>query len=194
MEALPLELQEHIFSYLLPYIDYATITAVPVSSDAERLAVYNLRLTSRIINAGATNAFVQVIEDVPTRCTQEGLQNLAELTELPGLSQKITRLAFNTSKLYIGRSHEEQTLDYVRLMSSVRDAWLKVGFQEDLSTILQRVPRFEHLVCLPSLISGVAVEKFGWRRMMALRRLARSAEDPLPVCNFHRNGWPVTRR
>lgn len=181
METLPLELHEHIFSYLLPCGDRSADCAVPLSTQAERIDVYNLRLTSRDIKTGTIQAFAKIVEDVPTKCTEDGLQSLAQLITLPPISKRITSLALDTSKMFIGEAHEEQTLDYVRLMCSVRNKWLQSGFQQELVTILCGLPRLEHFTCVTKLTSGVAVEKFGWRRMVALRRVARTATDPLLV-------------
>lgn len=181
MEALPLELQEHIFSFLLPHVDYSTIGAVPTSSRAERISVYNLRLTSRAIKTGASQVFIKVIEDVPTKVTEDSLQVLNKLTSLPQVSEKVTRLAFNTSKLFIGKSHEEQTLDHLKLKRDARDEWIELPFQGALMRILRRLSRLEHLIVVHRLVSGVDIEKFGWRRQMAIERVARSAEDPLLV-------------
>ena len=101
MEVLPLELRQHISSFLCPQISPKDITAVPVSTQASRTDIYNLRLASHRLNAGAQHAFILTIGDVPTQCEARSLQYLDALVALPELGGKITHLTFHACKLCV---------------------------------------------------------------------------------------------
>jgi hypothetical protein len=133
IESLPLELREHITSFLLPYF-----------SPASRTDVYNLRLVSRSINAGAKNAFVQVIGNVPTQCTPQSLAKLESLIALVG-KQHITHLAFHACRLYV--TAPPLSTDLIKITEEARDrrTWSGDSLEDELINILRETSRLKHL-------------------------------------------------
>ncbi|KAL6709457.1 hypothetical protein ACN47E_001392 [Coniothyrium glycines] len=181
MESLPLELQDLIFSYLLPKVDRITVTAIPVSSHVARADVYSVRLVSRSLSTASLKVFAKLIEDVPTRCASEvNMSKLSDLVLQDHIKDHITSLAFDTSKLFIGESHEEQTLPFLRFNNDLQSDWLtSEGFQDLFAAFYAHLPRLQHLVCVASTMSGVQAASFGVRRAIALHRLSSIAADPL---------------
>ncbi|KAF1934754.1 hypothetical protein EJ02DRAFT_167255 [Clathrospora elynae] len=146
METLPLELREQITSFLLPRANRKAITAAPFSSKAERTDIYNLRLTSHRINAGASQAFLKVIGDVPTKCTKSSLHSLANLVALEDVGKHITTLAFNTCALFLGE--KKRYLNDIRFSAFERSLWITTTLGDELVKILRKTPRLRHLTYL----------------------------------------------
>jgi hypothetical protein len=145
MNALPLEILEHISLYLLPPVDRKFVTSTHAYSNADRADVYNLRLVSRFVNLGALYSFIRAVEDVPTQDNDRSLRSLASLVALPDVRKNITSLSFSACKLYVSE-HKPQDI-YVQEMSE-RSAWLKRVFRKELVNILRQTPRLRHLTCL----------------------------------------------
>jgi hypothetical protein len=145
MDALPLEIREHISLYLLPPVDQKAITSTHAYSRAERANVYSLRLVNRRMNLGTLHSFVRAIEDVPTQDNDRSLRCLASLIALPDVRKNITSLAFSACKLYISK-HTPQD-EYVQEITELA-IWLGRVFQEELVNILRQTPRLRHLTCL----------------------------------------------
>lgn len=133
IEILPLELREHITSFLLPYF-----------SPASRTDVYNLRLASRSLNAGAQKAFIQVIGNVPTQCNHTSLKILGHLIALVG-KQHITYLAFHTCKLYV--TTLPPGIDLIEIAEEARErgTWIRDCLEDKLINILRETSRLRHL-------------------------------------------------
>jgi hypothetical protein len=100
MLSLPLELQQQIIAELLPPKSLKQVVKVPNSRDKERNDVYNVRLICECLRAAASQAFIWVLEDVPTQCREGVLHNLASLLELPDISSKFTCLTLNAYRLF----------------------------------------------------------------------------------------------
>jgi hypothetical protein len=196
MEALPLELREHITSLLLLGSPSAGTTARPLSYKLSRTAIYSLRLTSRRMNEGAQQAFIQIVEDIPTQCTEQSLQRLEALVALPNVGKHIIHLAFNTCKLYLvppnvpssdqmdafgqRKDFERQGLEDLK---SLRSSWIKKAFGKQLARILRKTPRLRNLTCRPDALrrlgefgSGSVVRELGEKELVA------GIPDPLEVC------------
>ncbi|KAF1844081.1 uncharacterized protein K460DRAFT_419042 [Cucurbitaria berberidis CBS 394.84] len=176
METLPLELREEIFLYLLPRICRTQVVSVPVSSKAERTDIYNLRLTSRRVNTGASQAFLAVIGDIPTGCREQSVQNLTNLVGLADVGNHITCLAFNTCKLYIT---EKQTLRQINQTCYDRCQWIAKSFCSEVLAILRKTSRLRHLICLPEATRGSEVLRFGVGHMVLLEVIVKDMYDPM---------------
>lgn len=179
METLPLELREQIFAHLLSRKDRKEIITLPVSIPSERNDVYNLRMTSRRISAGGSQAFVDIIEDVLTKCEEESLGNLAALVALPGVSNTLTCLSLSTRKTFFAR-------DITTVRDDSRKSWLQANLYNRLVVIMRQMPRLRHLVCLidafrpmeaPSLATGPSGTRDEVINMVA-------GPDPLLVSAF----------
>jgi hypothetical protein len=172
MEALPLELQEQIFAYLLSRKDLKWVIKLPVSTLSERTDVYNLRLTSRRIHTGVSQSFVRIIQDVPTECREKSLKHLAALIELPAISSNLTCLTLNTCKLFNikGTIEDDAEMNH-------RASWLKERLEAELVAIIHKVPRIQHLVCVVEAIRGCSTKG----RSARIDKNVAQGPDPMQV-------------
>jgi hypothetical protein len=132
MEQLPLELQQEICSWLLPLTSLTT-TQAPISSKLERINVYHFRLVCRSLRSGASAAFVKIVGDIPTKCTDQSLFRLKSLVLLPQIGKDITHLTFNTCKLSFEKSTSKETFQWLK---SKRRQWIRRHLRASLATIL----------------------------------------------------------
>lgn len=186
METLPLELREEICSYLLHHIDRTAIVAVPASSKAERDDIYSLRLTSKRINTGASQAFVQIVGDIPTECTEESLNSLLRLVELTVVGKTVTCLTFHACKLHIT---EKKTLKELNVHCYQREKWVRFNLCSKLSAILRSTPRLRHLTCILEAMRGSGILQFGGGQMFALERNVQDMFDPMQVSGLDHKLW-----
>jgi hypothetical protein len=153
MEALPLELREHISSFVFPRISQTGAVAdVPVSYQASKIDVYNLRLTSHRMNEGAQKAFVRMIEDVPTQCTEQSLLKLGRAIALVG-GHNITHLTFNMCKLYAEETSTPR-LNMQRIFEEAhkRTAWIRGALQGAVAHIFGEASRLKHLTLVSEMV------------------------------------------
>jgi hypothetical protein len=165
MQTLPLELHEHIFTYVLPHIGQKDVTAAPVYDKAERIDVYNVRLTSQRLRTGASTAFVRIVGHIPTECTPDSLQKLASLVALPEIGDSLGCLTLNTCKAFYGPGH----------VMNAHAAWLRDMLEQNLLAIFEKLPRLRHLRCVVEAIRGV--RNLG----MYLKGHVSMATDPMRV-------------
>ncbi|KAH7095567.1 hypothetical protein FB567DRAFT_33336 [Paraphoma chrysanthemicola] len=157
MEALPLELRQHIFASLLPHHERSELTVLPTTSTVERHDIYNLRLTSRRSYEGAWPVFTRIIEDVPTECKEESFLNLEALVDMADVSSHLTCLSINTCVLFLTGDQSKQTIQEKILK---RKAWLRLAFEQRLSAVIGKAARLRHAVyqlCRPQqseILSG----------------------------------------
>jgi hypothetical protein len=173
MEALPLELRQHISAYLLPHHDRCQLVALPTTTSVERDSVYNLRLTCRRTHEGAWQVFSRIVEDVPTECREESLRNLEFLVALPGVSSNVTCLALNAYKLYDTRKQWREDLEQETFH---RQLWLKQMLARQLRAIVGRAGRLCHLICVLERLRPASFE-----RSLRLERHLQSIPDPMHV-------------
>jgi hypothetical protein len=165
MDSLPPELREQIFNSLLPLPDQGQLIALPSSTKSERNNIYNLRLTSKRTYQETFQAFMNLVQDVPTRCTEKSWENLAALIELPHVCKSMTRLALITSKLHLSREGQGD---------DCRHSWLREQLPAVLRSIIRKAPRLRSLVCTfeGTLVVGnllgqetLQVSQTSWRRI-----------------------------
>jgi hypothetical protein len=169
MEALPLELQEQIFSRLFPGHDRKQLVALPVSSASERANVYSIRLTSRRFRIAASRAFGKLVEDVPTSCSEKSMRSLAALVEQPDISRNLECLSLKVSKVLIWNDDI-----FTRSAVAQRMAWAQRYFKEELLSIVTKAPRLRHMICI--------VQALTWHIFHGhLREEAQEGPDPMQV-------------
>jgi hypothetical protein len=144
MDQLPLELYEHIFSYLLSQKHREQLVALPVSTKSERTDIYNLRLTSRRICMGASQLLLNILQDVATQCKENSFRHLAALVDIPTIASNMTCLTLRTEE-----SSRECVSDSLVDDFSVIDrriAWMQEDLHSSLVSIIQKAPRIRHLI------------------------------------------------
>jgi hypothetical protein len=194
MEALPLELRQHISSFVFPQISRTGGVAdvrVSYTYQASKTDVYNLRLTSRRMNDGAQKAFIRTIEDVPTQCTEQSLLKLGRVITLVG-GQNITHLTFNMCKLYAEETSTSR-LDMQRIFEEAqeRTAWIEGVLQGAVAHIFGEASRLKHLTLVSEMVhwtlpangqvypAGPGVFSIG--RKIPADEVAARMPDPLKV-------------
>lgn len=150
MDTLPLELHEHIFSYLLPSRDLKELLTVPASTDKQRADVYHIRLANRRLRSSISSSFIRVIEDVPTECTDESMQKLASLVAIPEVGDKMTCLTMNSCKEFSTQKHNK----FAHFCEEIdtEPAWLNDSLRQNLISVVQKAPRICHLICVLEII------------------------------------------
>jgi hypothetical protein len=143
MDFLPLELREQIFSHLLSRQNLEKLVALLVSTKSERTDIYNLRLTSKRIYEGTLQSFVNIVQDIPTDCKEESLNNLAALVGLPEVCSTMTCLALNTCMLFFLGSQVGCNAEI-----DLRATWLQGKLHTALVSIIQKAPRLQSVVCI----------------------------------------------
>lgn len=134
MDALPVELCEQIFAYILPITDQKKIVPLPVSTKLQRIAIYNLRLSCQRLHALAWPSFIRIIEDVPTTCSEKCMHYLASLIALPEIYNGLTCLALKDDR---------------RLPQLIaHDSWLRGNFLRNLVDVMTKIVQFRHLICV----------------------------------------------
>ena len=178
MDALPIELLEEIISSLLPCIDETRVVSVPVSSKTERADIYNLRLTSRRINAGASQAFLKLIGDVPTECREQSMRNLESLVRLAHVGNRMTCLTFNTCVLFIT---DEHSIEQINKEYDDRYLWIIHTFRNAILAILRKTLRLRHIICLYEATRGPKEFEFGRGQTVIPNHDASGTLDPMKV-------------
>lgn len=182
MNALPLELRESICSYLFPPIDRVNAVSAPTSSEVERTAIYNLRLTSQRMKDATSFVFLKVIQDVPRQCTEQSLRHLGNLIHLTGDGSQITFLTFSSCKLSFT---EQNSMSQVKDSAAERCKWIKTYLAQYLGSIFDITPSLRHLVCCFEAVCGSKVLEFGRRSMFALKNIVdEKIPDPIQVCLY----------
>ncbi len=182
MEHLPLELHEQIFAYLLaPRRDWTNILAAPLSARTERADIYNLRLTCRRIKRAATQPFVQIVGDIPTKCTRECFRTLMNLIELDDVNKNITFLTFDTCKLLI---IEKQTLSQLNIKCMRQQGWTTRELHDEACSIFQKIPRLRHMIYFLEAMRGSKTLGFTTGQMVALEVYVGNIPDPTHVSYF----------
>ena len=153
LETLPLEIHEQIFAYLVPRQRHRNLGFLDPDyyNRKERLDIYNIRLTCRRLRMAALQTFVWILEDLPTKCQENTLRNLAALLESPEISSRLTYLTLSPYHLFT----EEGYTHHLSVMAdSQRDefhahcAWLRDTRSETLVAIIRLAPKIRHLVCV----------------------------------------------
>ena len=158
LETLPLEIHEHIFAYLVPRQRHKNLACLDPDywSEQERPDIYNIRLTCRRLRTAAWQTFVWILEDLPTKCQEGTLRNLAALLELPEISTRLTYLTLSPYHLF---TEEGYTHHLSVIADSRRDefhahcAWLRGTRSETLVAIIRLAPKIRHLVCVIASLS-----------------------------------------
>ncbi|KAH7085927.1 hypothetical protein BKA63DRAFT_29169 [Paraphoma chrysanthemicola] len=144
MEALPLELRQHIFAYLLPHHERSEVTVLPTTTTVERHDVYSLRLTSRRSYEGAWPVFTRIIEDIPTECKEESILNLEALVDMADVSSHLTCLSISTCVLFLTGDQSKQAREE---KVSKRSAWLRLALEQRLAAVIGKAGRLRHAIC-----------------------------------------------
>jgi hypothetical protein len=181
MDTLPLELREQIFGYLLSRQDLEQVVMLPVSTKFERIDIYNLRLTSKRMCEGAAQTFASIVQDVPTECREESLNNLAALLDLPDVCKVMTCLALNTCKM----SPPKDVVDGDTLID-LRALWLQEKLSIALVTIIRKAPQLRSLACTYEDIRGLNKDGLDRKEAFALYRRAHGLPHPFLVSSFPR--------
>lgn len=160
MDALPLELYEQIFEYLVPVYDVREIVTLPTYTKEQRQDIYNIRLTSRWLQRHSTLHFTRVIQDVPTGCMNLGMQKLASLAKTPGVGEKMTCLSLNGFAQVIVHKKSEDGDRQFRVVPE----WLRESFPEILRKVLSDMPLIRDLVCIMNCLDWANTEAYndGW--------------------------------
>jgi hypothetical protein len=144
MDQLPLELYEHIFSYLLSQKHREQLVALPVSTKSERTDIYNLRLTSRRICMGASQLLLNILQDVATQCKENSFRHLAALVDIPTIASNMTCLTLRTEES--SRECDSDSLVDDFSVIDRRIAWMQEDLHSSLVSIIQKAPRIRHLI------------------------------------------------
>ena len=158
LETLPLEIHEQIFAYLVPRQRHKNLACLDPDywNEKERPDIYNVRLTCRRLRTAALQTFVWILEDLPTKCQEKTLRNLAALLESPEISSRLTYLTLSPYQLFTGDNYCTPFSVYVdshRDEFHARCAWLRDTLSETLGAIIRLAPKIRHLVCLIVTIS-----------------------------------------
>lgn len=144
MDAIPLELHEQIFEYLVPLYDLKEITTLPTYTKEQRRDIYNIRLTNRRLRTHSTLHFVRIVQDVPTGCTNNSMQKLASLVTMPGVGEKMTCLSLNDfAQVIVQREKEDGDWEF-----RVVPEWIRESLPEILRNVVSGMPLLHHLVCI----------------------------------------------
>jgi hypothetical protein len=174
MDQLPLELYEHIFSYLLSQKHREQLVALPVSTKSERTDVYNLRLTSRRVCMGASHLLSDILQDVPTQCKEDSLIKLAALVEIPTVSRTLTCLTLKSE----GFSHQWNSDSLADDFSDINRqlAWVQENLHSGLAAIIQKASRIRHIIYV--------LEEDRWAKVLRRRMRYKlwRGQEPIP---FH---------
>lgn len=179
MNALPLELREIICSYLFPPIDRVNAASAPTSSEVERTAIYNLRLTSQRMKDATSFVFLKVIQDVPRQCTETSLYNLWNLIHLTSGGSRITSLTFSSCKLNFT---ERMTWKEVHEFAARRRGFIEQSLAHYLGFIFAVTPRLRHLVCCFEAVRGSDAPELGDSHYKLTRIADEEIPDPMQVC------------
>jgi hypothetical protein len=148
---LPVELIETIGLKLIDHPTHERL-AIPQSTPDGRQAVYNTRLSCRCLRDAFVNVFMEIIHDMPYRCTEEGFHRLVQLSQVPEISN-------NFRQLTIGGA------DIVSLEVQKRQwAWIEQDLTNTLRTILSLLPHLTSIRCIPVqayLFEGEGFEEDG---------------------------------
>jgi hypothetical protein len=153
LEVLPLEIHESIFAYLLPHQHHKELPTLDHDYRYEKARpdIYNVRLTSRRLRAAAFQAFVWILEDLPTKFQEKTLGNLAALLELPEISSRLTYLSLLPYHLFTNETYSYNVYiiaHYSKAEFHARCAWLRDTLPETLVATIRKAPRLRHLVCV----------------------------------------------
>jgi len=158
LETLPLEIHEQIFAYLVPRQRHKNLACLDPDywNEKERPDIYNIRLTCRRLRTAAWQTFVWILEDLPTKCQEVTLRNLAALLESPEISSRLTHLTLSPYHLFTGDCYSYSLsviVDSQRDEFHARCAWLRDTLSETLVAIIRLAPKIRHLVCVIASLS-----------------------------------------
>lgn len=164
MESLPLEVLQHVCSYVLPPLpapddpDGLCASVLPTYKKSDRENIYNLRLTSKAINLGFENAFVKIVGDKETRCTTEEFQMLFGLVSLPFTGKHITRLALRSFKMWSFECEWRNLQDFFNFAKDHK-LWTQHGLCEVLLAIMSKTPKLRHLRCIADALTRYGADE-----------------------------------
>jgi len=158
LETLPLEIHEQIFAYLVPRQRHRDLYCLDSAywNEKERPDIYNVRLTCRRLRTAALQTFVWILEDLPTKCQENTLRNLAALLELPEIASRLTYLTLSPYHLFMADRYSDSLdviIDSPKDEFHARCAWLRDTLSETLVAIIRQAPKIRHLVCVVASLS-----------------------------------------
>lgn len=142
--SLPVELIQMIGMKLIDHSTYEHL-AIPQSTPDGRTAVYNTRLSCRYLRDAFETVFMEIIYDLPYRCTEESLGRLIQLLQVPEVSKKFRQLTIVGADIVSVEAKERQT------------AWMEQNLKNTFRTILNLLP---HLTSIRS----VPVSEYNFKR------------------------------
>ena len=133
---LPVELIELIGMKL---IDHPTCErlAIPQSTPEGRQAIYHTRSSCRSLYNAFMNIFIEIVQDMPYHCTEEGFRPLIRLLQVPDVSKNIRQLTIGGARILNLEEEEKQA------------AWIEGDLTDTLKTMLNLLPHVASIRCVP---------------------------------------------
>ncbi|KAH8636920.1 hypothetical protein IG631_08755 [Alternaria alternata] len=133
---LPVELIELIGMKLIDHPTYEQL-AIPQSTSEGRQAIYNTRSSCRFLYNAFMNIFIEIVQDMPYRCTEEGFRPLIRLLQVPDVSKNIRQLTVGGARILNLEEEEKQA------------AWIEGDLTNTLKTMLNLLPHVASIRCVP---------------------------------------------
>jgi hypothetical protein len=133
---LPVELIELIGIKLIDHPTYERL-AIPQSTPEGRQAIYNTRSSCRSLYNAFMNIFIEIVQDMPYHCTEEGFRPLIRLLQVSDVSKNIKQLTIGGAHIINLEEEEKQA------------AWIERDLMDTLRTILNILPHLASIRCVP---------------------------------------------
>ncbi|KAF7675765.1 hypothetical protein GT037_006484 [Alternaria burnsii] len=133
---LPVGLIELIGTKLIDHPTYERL-AIPQSTPEGRQAIYNTRSSCRFLYNAFMDIFIEIVQDMPYHCTEEGFRPLLRLLQVPDVSKNIRQLTVGGARMLNLKEEEKQA------------AWIEGHLTDTLRTILNILPHVASIRCVP---------------------------------------------